>query len=93
MTYHYENFNENSNLLLPEKNIQSNIPHFFGEDNYNEEKIYSINSKGNFFCLNQTNEESGDNSGNLLSQEEDNEEKDYSQNSNDNTFFPNPNNE
>ena len=95
MTYHYEYFNENSYLLHPEKNIQPIIPHtyIFDEDNYNEEKICDLNSEWSIFSPKQTNEESGDNSGNLLSQDENNEEKDYSLISYDNTFFPNLNNE
>ena len=39
MTCHYEHFNENSNLLFPEKNIQTIIPHILGENNYNEKKL------------------------------------------------------
>ena len=84
MTCHYKHFNENSNLLYPEKNIQTIIPHILGKNNYNEKKINSLNSKGRFFSPNQTNEESENNLGN-----EDNEKKSYSQNSNDNIFPPN----
>ena len=80
MTCHYEQFNENSNLLYPEKNIQPIIPHILGQNNYNEKKINSLNSKGSIFSPNQTNEESDI---------EDNEEKAYSQNSNYNIFSPN----
>ena len=89
MTCHNEHFNENSKLFHPEKNIQPNKPHILGEDNYNVETIYSLNSKG----PNPTNEESENNFGNLLSQEEDNEEKDYSLNSNDNIISSNQTNE
>jgi len=91
-TCHYEHFNENSCLLHPEKNIKTIMSHIFGEDNYNEGKSYSyrLNSKESIFSPNQTNEESGDNFENFLSQkdDEDNEEKDYSLNSNYISFFP-----